>query len=264
MTDLADRTIKALRSELDELAKLVRGFTADDLARQSGAEEWDISQVLSHLGSSSEINLAALDAAVHGTAGPDMEFIRGVWARWDAMSREERAEGFAGTNETLVRRFEDLDSQAREDLRVQFWWPSDPADVATFTGMRLSELAHHSWDVKVALDPGAALDQETVELLLGRVDAMVGFLGKPAGLNGRQATVAVRLTSPERSLGLDIRDAVTIVDVPSAPDAVLTAPAEWWLRLVSGRHAPEHTPASVELTGDAVTLDDLRRVFPGF
>jgi hypothetical protein len=53
------------------------------------------------------------------------------------------------------------------------------------------------------------------------------------------------------------------VDAPDNPDAVLTAPAEWWLRLVAGRHAPEHTPATVTLTG-GITLDDLRRLFPGF
>ncbi len=32
---------------------------------------------------------------------------------------------------------------------------------------------------------------------------------------------------------------------------------------MAGRLSPEHTPAAVEVTGN-VTLDDLRRVFPGY
>ncbi|GII59735.1 hypothetical protein Pth03_81240 [Planotetraspora thailandica] len=264
MTDRTDQTIKVLRSELDELAALVRTFTDEDLARRSGAAEWDVSQVLSHLGSGAEIALAALQGALDGTGSPSMDFIRGVWARWDGMSRVERAESFTGANEALVGRFEDLDAQTRADLRIELWFPGEPADVGTLGGMRLNEFALHTWDVKVAFDPAAALDPEAIDLLIGRGHALVGFLGKPEGLGGRRAAVAVHLTSPERSFGLDVAEAVTIADVPAAPDATLTAPAEWWLRMVSGRHAPEHTPATVEVTGDAVTLDDLRRVFPGF
>lgn len=264
MADRTDHTIKVLRSELDELVALVRGFTADDLARQSGAAAWDVSQVLSHLGSGAEISLATLDGALTGTGAPAGEFIQGVWARWDAMSRAERAEGFLAANEALVRRFEGLDPQTRRDVRIALWFPTAPVDVATFCGMRLSEFAHHTWDVKVAFDPAATLDPEAIDLLIDRGAAMVGFLGRAAGLGGRQATIAVHTTSPDRSFGLDIREAVAIVDAPAAPDAILTAPAEWWLRLVSGRHAPEHTPAAVELTGSAITLDDLRLVFPGF
>lgn len=45
---------------------------------------------------------------------------------------------------------------------------------------------------------------------------------------------------------------------------MLSTPAEWWLRLVTGRHAPANTPKGVTLTGDGLTLDDLRLVFPGF
>jgi hypothetical protein len=31
-----------------------------------------------------------------------------------------------------------------------------------------------------------------------------------------------------------------------------------------GRHGDRYTPASVEVTSDRLTLDDLRKVFPGF
>ncbi|MFE2940532.1 maleylpyruvate isomerase family mycothiol-dependent enzyme [Streptomyces sp. NPDC059255] len=263
-TDRADLTIKALRTGHDELASLVRDFTADDLTHATGASEWDVSQVLSHLGSGAEINLAVLESALNGTERPDGDFNRSVWARWDAMTPAERAERFLEADEVLVRRYEGLDAQARADLRIDLGFLPAPVDVATAATMRLSEFAHHAWDVRVGFDPTAALAPEATRLLLDQTAALIGFLAKPAALDGRQVALAVRLTSPDRSFGLELGDAATVGDTPDRPDGVLTAPAEWWLRAVTGRHAPDHTPAAVVLTGDAITLDDLRRVFPGF
>ncbi|GAB2856862.1 maleylpyruvate isomerase family mycothiol-dependent enzyme [Actinoallomurus bryophytorum] len=257
--------IKALRSGHDDLAALVRGFTADDLARPSGASKWDISQVLSHLGSGAEINLAAVEGALNGSGSPAGDFNQGVWARWDAMSREERAEGFLTANETLVRRYEGLDEQTRESLRIDLGFLPAPIDVATSGRMRLNEFAHHTWDVKVAFDPKATLAPEATPLLFAQVDMFLAFVGKPAELGGGPVRIAVNTTDPERSFGLEVSsEKMAFIDAPDNPDAVLTAPAEWWQRLVTGRHAPEHTPDTVTLTGSTITLDDLRRVFPGF
>ncbi|WP_220040329.1 maleylpyruvate isomerase family mycothiol-dependent enzyme [Nonomuraea aridisoli] len=264
MTDRAEQTIRELRAGFDELASMVKGFGPDDLTRPSGASEWDVSQVLSHLGSGAEISLAAVDGAVNATGSPSIDTIRGIWARWDAMPPAERAEAFVTANEALLRRLAGFDARAREDLRIELWFPAEPASVATLAGMRLSEFANHAWDVKVAFDPAATLTPGAAELLLDQVGGMLGFAARPEGLGGRRASVAVRTTSPDRSFGLEVGEAVRIGEVPAEPDAVLTAPAEWFVRLVYGRHSPEHTPSTVSLTGDGVTVDDLRRVFPGF
>jgi uncharacterized protein (TIGR03083 family) len=265
MTNRADETIEALRSGHDDLAALVRDFTADDLARPSGASKWDISQVLSHLGSGAEINLAALKGALDGSGNPGGDFNQGVWARWDAMSREDRAAGFLTANETLVRHYEGFDEQTRESLRIDLGFLPAPIDVATSGRMRLNEFTHHTWDVKVGFDPEATLAPEATPLLFAQADMFLAFLGKPAELGGGPVRIAVNTTDPERSFGLDVSgEKMALIDTPDGPDAVLTAPAEWWLRLVTGRHAPEHTPATVTLTGATITLDDLRRVFPGF
>lgn len=47
-------------------------------------------------------------------------------------------------------------------------------------------------------------------------------------------------------------------------DATMWRPAEAWLRLLTGRLDAGHQPATVVIEFDGVTLDDLRRVFPGF
>ena len=264
MTERADETIKALRSSHDDLVTLLRDFTPADLTRASGAAKWDVSQVLSHLGSGAEINLASLDGALDGTGNPAGDFNQDVWARWDAMSSQERAESFLTADEALVRRYEGLDAATRQNLRVDLGFLPVPLDVAGVAGLRLNEVAHHVWDIKVAFDPAAALAPEATPLLFDQTPMLIGFVGKAHELDARPVTIAVNTTSPQRSFGLAIAETVSLVEAPDSPSAVLDAPAEWWLRLLTGRHAPEHTPATVTLTGGTVTLDDLRRVFPGF
>jgi hypothetical protein len=44
---------------------------------------------------------------------------------------------------------------------------------------------------------------------------------------------------------------------------VLTAPAEALLRLLGGRLDQAHTPETLTITSDVVTLDQLRKIFPG-
>jgi uncharacterized protein (TIGR03083 family) len=265
MSDQANQAITALRTGHDELADLVSSMSPDDLTRPSGAAPWDISQVLSHLGSGAEIALATVGAALEGAGNPGPEFNRTVWARWDAiMTPTERAAGFLRTNEALVQRFEALDDTTRAQLRIDLGFLPEPVDVATAAGLRLSEFAYHTWDIKVAFDPAAVLVPAATELLIDQLGVIIGFLGHADALDGRQATLVVQTTAPDRSFGLDVRHAVTLVDPPQQPDGVLRAPGEAWLRLAAGRLAPQHTPPTVHLTSDAITLDDLRQVFPGF
>jgi uncharacterized protein (TIGR03083 family) len=264
MTDRADQTIDALRSGHDYLTTVVHGLASADLARPSGATGWDVSQVLSHLGSGAEISLAVLEGALNATGAPDGDFNKSVWARWDDMSPIERAEGFAAANEALVSRYEGLDAQTRKDLRVALGFLPAAVDVATVAGVRLTEFAHHTWDVEVAFDHKAPLLSPVTGLLLDQAGPFLDFLGKADALDTRPVRIAVHTTAPERTFGLEVGNAITLTDEPDRPDAVLNAPAEWWLRLTTGRHAPAHTPSDVSLTSASLTLDDLRRVFPGF
>ncbi|MGH3911906.1 MAG: maleylpyruvate isomerase N-terminal domain-containing protein [Pseudonocardiaceae bacterium] len=264
MSDQADQTIAALRSGHDELAAVVSNMNPDDLARPSAASEWDISQVLSHLGSGAEIGLAALETALKGTAAPAADFNQTVWARWDAMTSSEHAENFLRADETLVERYEGLDDTTRAQLRIDLGFLPEPVDVATSAALRLSEFTYHAWDIQVMSDPAAVLAPAAVPLLLAPLGMLIGFIGHSDALDGSQVTLAVQTTEPDRSFGLDLRDGVTLVDAPAQSAGVLHAPAETWLRLIAGRLAPQHTPSALRLTSDAITLDDLRRVFPGF
>jgi uncharacterized protein (TIGR03083 family) len=265
MSDQANQAITALRSGHNELADLVSGMSLDDLTRPSGAAEWDISQVLSHLGSGAEIALATVGAALEGTGNPGLEFNRSVWARWDALrAPTERAAGFLRANEAMVALFETLDDATRGQLRIDLRFLPEPVDVATAAELRLSEFTYHTWDITVAFDPAAVLAPAAAELLVDPLGVIIEFLGHADALKGRQVSLAVRTTAPDRSFGLDVRHTVALVEELQQPDGVLRAPGEAWLRLAAGRLAPAHTPPTVHLTSDVITLEDLRRVFPGF
>lgn len=259
----ADQVIAALRSGHDDLAALVRGLSSDDLVRPSAASEWQISQVLSHLGSGAEINLATLAAAQTGAPGPDGDFNRKVWDRWDAMPPAEHASEFLTSNERLVEAYEALDAAARDELRINLGFLPEPVEVEFAGRFRLNEFALHQWDVAVSLDPATTLAAAAVPLLLDTQGFMFGWLAKADALAGREGTLAVRLDDPDRSFGLAFGPQVSLVEAPEKPDGELTLPAEAWVRLVTGRLAARFTPATVRVTGP-LTLDDLRAVFPGF
>jgi hypothetical protein len=202
---------------------------------------------------------------VEGAGNPGLEFNRAVWARWDAITTPtERAAGFLRANEMLMQCFEALDDTTRAQLRIDLGFLPEPVDVAIAAGLRLSEFTYHTWDIKVAFDPAAVLAPAAVELLVDQLGAIIGFLGHAEALEGRQVSLAVQTTAPDRSFGLEVHQAVMLADASRQPDGVLSAPGEAWLRLAAGRLAPQHTPPTVQLTSEVITLDDLRRVFPGF
>ena len=66
MSSLTDRTIAALRAEHDLSPPSPSRLSGAQLAGPSGASEWTVAQVLSHLGSGAEIALAGYEAAFTG------------------------------------------------------------------------------------------------------------------------------------------------------------------------------------------------------
>ena len=153
----ADAIIAALRSGYDSLAGLVSGYSDKQLAGPTGADEWDVSQVLSHLGGGAEIAQNGLHAALECKPGPGVEFNKTVWARYDGASRRERLDWFLAANEELTQSYESLSEETRTALKIDMQYLPAPADVATAAFSRLSELALHSCDVHVGLDPAATI-----------------------------------------------------------------------------------------------------------
>ncbi|HEX4224987.1 MAG TPA: maleylpyruvate isomerase family mycothiol-dependent enzyme [Pseudonocardiaceae bacterium] len=257
MSTLVDRTITTLRTEHDALVALLANLDGSRLTTPSGADDWTIAQVLSHLGSGAEIGRAPLARAAGETV--ETEDNQTIWARWDATDPAGQAKGFVDYNTRWLDTVEALTAEQRASLTVDLGFLPEPVPLVTALGMRLNEVANHSWDVRVALDPQAEVDPESaatlIELLAGPVGFMVGFLAKPAELD-RPASVA----GP--GAVLVIGDAVTVVDELEAPSATFHGSPGAFVRLISGRLKP---PYAIDVTVEGnVTLDDVRRVFQGF
>jgi uncharacterized protein (TIGR03083 family) len=257
MSQLVDRTITALRAEHDTLAGLVRTLTDDQLAATSGAAEWTVAQAISHLGSGAEIGRAPIARATGQTV--DVEDNQTIWARWDASEPRAQVEGFLEHNARWLDTVEALTPEQRTSLTVDLGFLPEPVPLLTALGMRLNEVANHSWDVRVAFDPHTGVAEDSAAVLVdhlsGPLGFMLGFLAKPAEL-----TAPVSVAIP--GAGLVIDDAVTMVDHLESPSATFNGPPEAVIRLINGRL---RTPYDKGITVDgAITLDDLRRVFPGF
>lgn len=261
----ADAVIAALRGVYDDLAGRVSGLTDDQLAGPTAADEWDVSQVLSHLGSGAEISQNTLQVSLEGKPKPGPDFNKGIWARYDNASRRERLEWFLSANEALTQSYESLNEATRESLRIDFGFLPAPVDVATAGSMRLSELALHAWDVLVSFDPGATVAAQAVPLMLPVVGNFARLIGKPEALNGRELTVAVSTTDPAAALTLRLAQPVAVSDgAPEAADGTLSLPAEAWARLLTGRLKPPYIPAGKITTTGEASLDLIRSVFPKF
>jgi uncharacterized protein (TIGR03083 family) len=250
--------IAALRSGHDRLAAFIAKASADDLGHPSMCADWNVAQVLSHLGSGAEIGLAT----VAGTPVENSE----VWARWNAMAPADMASSFVTADEQLVAWYEALSADELATLQVKLPFLPAPIDAAGAAGFRLSESTLHGWDVFAAFDATATLAPDAAALLIDRLPMMVGFIGRFTPRETRPAedtTITVTTSDPERHYELELGDNL---DLRAASDTAtageLTLPAEALLRLAAGRLAPGRD-AGTSITG-AVTLDELRTAFPGY
>jgi uncharacterized protein (TIGR03083 family) len=261
MTTLAGRTIAALRSEHDGLAGLVPSLSDDQLTGSSGSADWTIADVLSHLGSGAEITLAGFRAAIGEAEAPGPDFNQSVWDRWNALSPPEQATGSIASDQALVTGLESVPEDRHEDLRVRTFLP-EPVPFASFAALRLSEVAQHTWDVRVGLDPAATLAEGSTEVLAEHLTGGLGFL---LGFVGRAKEApehaVVEISGTPYRIVIDESVRFTTDTLPAT--ATFTGSLESALRLLYGRLTPAHTPAGTEVTGN-ITLDDLRSVFPGF
>ncbi len=218
--------------------------------------------MLSHLGSGSEIALADYRAAIDGTPASGDGFNESIWDRWNAMSPQDQAAGYLQHNEILVATLEALTPQQRETVQVKLGFLPAPLPLALIAGMRLNETTLHEWDVNVAFDPAAGLPDAATQLLAEQfsdgLSFLAGFIGKPQELG---TTAVVEITGT--SYGFVIDDGVRLTSAVSDPTATFTGSLEAAVRLLAGRLKPQYTPADVKVTGN-ITLDDLRRVFPGY
>jgi uncharacterized protein (TIGR03083 family) len=257
MTEGAKEGIAALRRLHNEMVDYTSGLDGAALRTQSGSSEWTVADVLGHLGSAAEIGLNTVT-----TGKADMNAAPAVWDRWNAMTPEEKASNFVTSGEQLLEALEALDDDELATRKIDMVFLPEPVDVAFLVGMRLSEVGLHRWDVEVAFDPEATLATYVLPFSLAQLPMFAGFFAKPIGKTGE---VQVEITEPTRGYVLELTGEGAKLTGGQASDAHsrLSGPAEAFVRLTSGRLNAEHTPATVKAGGE-ISLDELRRAFPGY
>lgn len=257
MTTLVDRVVAALRANHNALAALVPTLSEENLREPSGATGWSIAQALSHLGSGAEIARKPIATATGERI--EAEDNQAIWARWNAFSPADQAAEFVKHDEAYLDTIDALGTEQRDSLLIDLGFLPEPVPLLVALGMRLNEVANHAWDVRVGVDTSATVDPESADLLVelfgGPLSFLLGFTAKADEIE-RDVRVAIP------GGVLEITDVVSVSDSVDDPTATFDGPAEAVVRLLSGRLGPAHA-TGVSVTGN-VTLDDLRKVFPGY
>ena len=254
------RWIHALRLSHDALVAQVLDLTPARLEEGSYCRDWDVAQVLSHLGSGAEIALLGLERAL--VDGPPLERdeFPTIWGRWDSLGPTDKASEMVVWDRRHVSVLQALDDKTLKSLRMNLFGMD--LDAAALVGIRLGEHALHSWDVAVTFDPRAEVLPSSVELVVDRIPFMAGWMAKPDRATSK-TQIKIRTSHPERHFLLSIGESVALTQQVEGPvDGTLDLTAAALLRLVSGRLDPDHTPPGTTTTGSA-DLDELRQIFAG-
>jgi uncharacterized protein (TIGR03083 family) len=255
-TDPSD-WINAVSGSHARLVSLVAPLDGEALRGPSYDSEWSVAQVLSHLGSQTEVFDLFLDAGLSGGPVPGREQFEPIWATWNAKPAEAQAADALANGATFVERISSLDPALRDALHLSMFGMD--LDFVGLMRMRLGEHAVHTWDIAVSLDDTATVAPDAVALLIDTLGQVVTRSGKPTDA---PLLVGIHTTDPERHFLLDINEAVGLTEADNETDLPqIVLPAEAFLRLVYGRLDPAHAPPT-EASADAI--DVLRGVFPGF
>ena len=255
-TPAASDWTNALHASHDRLVGLVSGLDEAAITAPSYDSEWNIGQVLSHLGSQAEIFDLFVDAVQAGEPVPGGDVFPPIWDRWNAKSPVEWRDDFVAADTAALARIEALDP---ETFRIAMFGMD--LDLAGFVRMRLSEHAIHTWDVAVALDPTAQVSPDAVALLIEGIGMTAARAGKPSTTPYR---VRVGTTDPSRDLVVSVGESVSIdaAEPDDSYDGSVDLPGEAFLRLVTGRLDTDQAPVWTE--SGARGIADLRTTFPGF
>ncbi|MDQ1616437.1 MAG: hypothetical protein QOJ60_2376 [Actinomycetota bacterium] len=259
----------------DRLRITVGSLSPDDLRASAYPSEWTVADVLSHLGSGSEI--ALLRARAEGSDGPGQEEMAEVWAVWNARTPEQQAVESVTAIGAYLHSLDELDDAQLEAIRAELGGLD--LDASRVIGLRVAELAMHIWDIEVAGDETATVSDDAVPVLLDVLPVTIRWAARPPHEQDPMRVV-VHLEDVAADYLLELGGGGGHL-VPVDPDdggiddggtddggtdgrgidATLTGSADAFLRLVYGRLDPAHTPHVT--VGGGADLDLLRGCFPG-
>jgi uncharacterized protein (TIGR03083 family) len=254
----------------EHLKGAVGSLAPDQVTAASYDTEWSIADVLSHIGSQSEIFELFVQAGIDGSPAPEFSAFTDIWDRWNAKAPIDQVTDALAADRALLDGLGGLTDEQQASWSLEMF-----GDTRTLAGLspigllplRLGEHAVHTWDVLVMDDPSATVAADAVALLIDVVHQQVERITTP-----HDEPLRVRITTqePTRQFVLTLDHDGAHLQPGDSPDGApggdhdgptLELPAEALIRLFYGRLDPAHTPASV--TTEGIALDRLRSAFPG-
>ena len=165
-----ERRVEALRSEYERLARHLRSLDADGLAAPSACEGWSVADVAAHLAWNARLYVRSLGMGLAGEAPPPPPPASGGAPKITPDFVRDRSievrrklgggvlDSFEEHNAGFIEMLDGLDPAVRETLTVPFL--NDTIPLRRLIGLRINEVALHSWDVRSPGDTEAALIED--------------------------------------------------------------------------------------------------------
>ena len=234
-----EQRVEALRSEYERLAQHLRSLDADGLAAPSACEGWSAADVAAHLAWNARLYVRSLGMGLAGEAPPPAppgggvakitpDFVRDRSIEVRQKLGDDVLDSFEEHNTGFIDMLDALDPAVRETLTVPFL--NDTIPLRRLIGLRINEVALHSWDVRSSADSEAALleDAGLASIELWR-DTIVRRL-RP----GPEARIRIE---PARAEAFDATGGDTPTTQPPSgnADAILAGSASAVALFLSGR-----------------------------
>jgi uncharacterized protein (TIGR03083 family) len=255
----ARRIAELSRAEYEGLASYLEKLPPEGWTEQSACGNWQVYQVVSHIGSQPAIHSGMIEAGLRGKPAMTNEDRQAIWGRFDAMAPLEVFPAFRANNDAFVTL---VGSLSEEELGSSMpWIGGRSASVATVLAGRLNEQVLHVWDVKWARDKDATLTPAAVPDLLAMNLApwWLRGLAKPdraPELHGK--TIQFVLHDPDGAVALQVNEGglQATEGRSAAPDQTVELSSEEMVLLLWGRYS------AAGRRGSSVP-DSLMALFPG-
>ena len=139
----AHRIADLSRAEYDGLVAYLEQLPSEGWTEQSACGNWQVYQVVSHIGSQPAIHGGMIRAGLRGEPAMTNEDRQAIWGRFDAFAPNEVFPAFRANNDAFVAL---VDSLSEEELGSSMPWLGGPAPVATVLAGRLNEQVLHVWE----------------------------------------------------------------------------------------------------------------------
>jgi uncharacterized protein (TIGR03083 family) len=258
-----ERRVELVKSESQRIQQYLRLLSAEDLARPSACDAWEVRDVVAHLIGGVDLFAANISRGVHGDPTPPEGFppasVGSLMARLEAgaqraISLRESLDDQLLT--TFSARCEDLnlllEGLAANDWNKLCYHPGKVISVATYVDLRLAELAVHEWDIRSKTDDSAKLASKCLHAVMDLMPAfVVGTLFRPGerqSASGRFRFELTEVVSSSHDIVVENGDSQMEPSGDGPAGVTFRCDTETFALLVYGRISLEKSESEGRLT----------------